>query len=163
MTITSGDTVAIELAGAKITLPAATVADLWLDRVKGPRPPGVIPKIGSRGLYGIVAGLTAGVDGGPDMIVEVLDYAPKKMNHADAKKYAESVGGQLMTRRTAPLCFGNLPDLFKKEWHWLEPQCEGGADYAWVQGFDDGSQLSGRKDCEYGVRPVRLVDPSMIR
>jgi hypothetical protein len=163
MNITSGDSVAIELAGAKITLPAAIVADLWLESIKGRPSTFGLPKIGTRGAFGIIAGLTRGADGESDKIVEVLDYAPKKMNWRDASAYAESVGGILMTRRTAPLCFANVPELFEKTWHWLQEQYEGDDACAWVQYFADGLQHHVHEGHESPVRPVRLVDPSVIR
>lgn len=40
------------------------------------------------------------------------------MNWEDAKKWAESVGGRLPTRREAALLFGNVPELFKEESYW---------------------------------------------
>jgi hypothetical protein len=122
-----------------------------------------LPRIGAPWRDGHFMGLTRGFDSASDKAVELLPYAPKKMNWRDGKEYVKSVGGILMTRRIAPLCFGNAPELFEKEWHWLDDEYEGVSDYAWVQLFVVGGQLSVLRDYEFRVRPVRLVDPSMIR
>lgn len=53
------------------------------------------------------------------------------------------------------LCFINVPELFKKEWHWSSTQFS--AVYAWCQGFDGGGVDYGVKGCEFCLRAVRRI------
>ncbi|MDY7537649.1 DUF1566 domain-containing protein [Undibacterium sp. 5I1] len=46
-------------------------------------------------------------------------------------------------------------EAFDTTWHWSSTQGAGNAVYAWVQYFDDGSQLNRHKSVEYSARAVR--------
>ena len=59
----------------------------------------------------------------------------------------------LPARRELALCYANVPDLFKRQWHWSSTQCS--ANNAWLQYFVVGDQYNGRKGNEYSARAVR--------
>lgn len=59
----------------------------------------------------------------------------------------------LPARRELALCFANVPELFAKRWHWSSTQCS--ADSAFIQVFDGGGQLTGRKSLTGRARAVR--------
>lgn len=44
----------------------------------------------------------------------------------------------LPARRELSIAYGNVPELFQKEWYWSSTQFSAG--YAWCQNFSDGSQ-----------------------
>ena len=115
------------------------------------------PDIGERGLHGIYAGNARGYDGEPDGILEVLDEAPKAMAWDNAKKWAESIGGRLPTRKEQALLFANVPELFKEEAYWSCEQCAGAAGFAWCQYFGYGTQGLYDKDGELRARAVRRL------
>jgi hypothetical protein len=48
-------------------------------------------------------------------------------------------------------------EAFERAWYWTSTQSAGGAGYAWMQGFDDGTQDYGRKSSGYLARAVRRV------
>ena len=59
----------------------------------------------------------------------------------------------LPARRELALCYANVPDLFKRQWHWSSTQSS--ADNAWMQDFADGGQFGNPKGREYSARAVR--------
>jgi hypothetical protein len=61
----------------------------------------------------------------------------------------------LPARRELQTAEAVCPEAFSKGWHWSSTQRS--AFNAFGMGFDDGSQLSGVKDNELRVRPVRRV------
>jgi hypothetical protein len=117
------------------------------------------PALGSKGLYGIYAGVARGYNGEPDGILEVLDEAPKSMPWADAVKYAEGLGegARLPTRKEQALCFANVPELFKEETYWSGEQHAGDSGYAWYQYFSNGLQDWNNEVIKLRVRAVRRV------
>jgi hypothetical protein len=165
MKIMSGENVAIELAGASVTIPAAAIAELWIQKIKGeparaPTPDEVErAAIGTLGRHGIYAGIARGVDDTKDdYIVEVLEVEPdKRLTYEEAIKWAESVGGALPTRREAALLFANVPELFGPYAYWTREPYAGNESYAWFQGFGYGYQGYGHKDTELRARAVRRV------
>lgn len=102
------------------------------------------------------AGLILDDQGQPSHHLVLLpDREEKDVNWADAKKWAESVGGELPTRKEQSLLFANLKGEFEKRWHWSsEPE---GDSYAWLQDFSNGSQGSGTTDYGYRARAVRRL------
>jgi hypothetical protein len=115
------------------------------------------PNIGSKGLYGIYAGNVRAAGNEPDGILEVLGEAPGKMTWSDAIKWAELIGGRLPTRAEQAVLFGNVPELFQKEWYWSGEQYAGADAWAWYQFFDNGGQYYGGKDYELRARAVRRL------
>ncbi len=162
MEITNGPRVEIDLAGARITIPSATIAELWLDKLRGADESDALailaasPRIGDRLYTGVYMGIVRGENGEPDYRLIDLGEAPEKMNWADAKKWAEEKGGNLPTRREQSVMFGNRGEgQYKGEWYWSSEQYAGSAGCAWVQDFDDGGQDGGHKGYDYRARAVR--------
>jgi hypothetical protein len=115
--------------------------------------------IGALGLHGIYAGIGRGPEDGDDYALEVLEQEPPKerMTWEEARQWAESVGGELPTRRDLALCFANVPELFEKEWYWSAESVAGYAAYAWFQYFTNGTQYYGRKGSVLRARAVRRL------
>jgi hypothetical protein len=166
MRVVSGENVAIEVAGASVTIPAAAIAELWIQKVKGeasaraPTPDEVErAAIGTLGRYGIYAGVARGVDDTKDdYIVEVLEAEPEtRLTFEEANKWAASVGGSLPTRRESALLFANVPELFEPYAYWTSEQYAGLESCAWYQTFGYGFQSSTRKDNELRARAVRRL------
>lgn len=159
MDITTGPRVEIEHAGAHITIPSATIAELWLERarMKAPEAPaGTLPKIGDVVSGATFMGLMRGENGASDYLLFDLGEAPERMKWEAAGKWAEERGGGLPTRREQSILFGNrAEDQFKQEWYWSCEQYAGGGDSAWVQTFYDGSQSYGLKGHGCRARAVR--------
>ena len=61
----------------------------------------------------------------------------------------------LAARRQGAVLYGNVPELFKKEWHWTSTRYS--ANNAWMQNFGSGGQDWGRKVNGNWVRAVRRV------
>jgi hypothetical protein len=74
-------------------------------------------------------------------VVLLADKPDSELNWADAKKWAESVGGELPARPAAALLFANAKNQFEPEWHWTS-EAYGGSS-AWIQHFGNGLQLTG--------------------
>jgi hypothetical protein len=77
------------------------------------------------------------------------------LNWADAKAWAEKVGGSLPDRQEQALLYANCKPHLKATWHWSSE--EEGASYAWSCTFDGGSQGYFRKGAEGAARAVRRV------
>lgn len=161
MEITNGPRVEIDLAGARITIPSNTIAELWLAKLRSAEEPAspAVPstsRIGDRLYTGIYMGVVRGENGAPDYRLIDLGEAPEKMNWADATKWAEEKGGTLPTRREQSVMFGNRGEgQYKEEWYWSCAQYAGNGAYAWVQSFGDGNQDDNHKDGVYRARAVR--------
>ena len=154
--------ITLEVAGARVTLPAATLTSLWLERVRGGDARGTVPppKIGSTfpDQHGIYAGLIAGTDElGGDAHLVVLAGDRDDLTWPEALAWAESVGGRLPTRREQAILFGNVPQLFEKTWYWSDEQFAGYDECAWAQHFLFGHQSDLREDYECRARAVRRV------
>jgi len=89
-------------------------------------------------------------------VVLLADKPDEELTWADAKKWAESVGGELPARPAAAMLFANAKDQFEPEWHWTS-EAYGGS-YAWIQNFGSGSQYGGRVvGSSYCARAVRMI------
>lgn len=58
---------------------------------------------------------------------------------------------------TAKLFAPGGKESFDREWFWTSTQRAEDADYAWVQGFDDGDQGGALKASEWRARAVRMI------
>jgi hypothetical protein len=103
------------------------------------------------------AGLILDAQGQPSHHLILLpDREEKDLNWVDAKKWAESVGGELPTRKEQSLLFANLKGEFEKRWHWSsEPE---GVTSAWVQYFFDGNQYYFTVSFTSRARAVRRLE-----
>jgi hypothetical protein len=165
---TVSPSVTFELAGASITIPEATITDLWLARAGvGQLQPPFGPtatleetramRIGEAAADGaIFMGIVRNYDGSPDQRLFDLGEATERMSWDAATKWAESKGGSLPTRREQSVMFGNrAPDQYKTEWYWSCEQFAGDESAAWIQNFTDGGQGDGHKSYVYHARAVR--------
>lgn len=146
-------------AGARVTIPEATIRGLWLESagVGHMQPPfGPTLRIGDKAVDGSLYMGNVRNDDGIEYRIWDLDEAPERLNHADATKWAESKGGSLPTRREQSVMFGNRGEgQYKPEWYWSSEQYAGVEAYACVQFFGDGYQGSGPKSDDYRARAVR--------
>lgn len=93
---------------------------------------------------------------GAHVAVILLAAKPDEdLNWADAKKWAESVGGELPARPAAAMLFANAKSQFEPEWHWTSEAYSGS--YAWVQSFGNGNQNTDRVGGSYCARAVRMI------
>jgi hypothetical protein len=51
--------------------------------------------------------------------------------------------------------YGNVPELFAKEWYWSSTQFAGGEECAWCQKFRNGGQYYTPKSAQLRARAVR--------
>jgi len=69
--------------------------------------------------------------------------------------HAKSIGGDLPDRAELALLYKYLPEQFKKEWYWSNTQHSDDSVFAWYQSFDNGLQVSSRKNDQLRARFVR--------
>lgn len=102
------------------------------------------------------AGLILDEQGQPSHHLILLpDREEKDLNWADAKKWAESVGGELPTRKEQSLLFANLKAELEALWHWSSEAHKDA--YAWVQDFYDGNQFNLNVYDDTRARAVRRI------
>ena len=114
-----------------------------------------LPQIGQPLEGGLFVGITTNKDGTHAAVVLLADKPSEELNWADAKKWAESVGGELPARPAAAMLFANAKDQFEAEWHWTSEAYSGSG--AWVQYFDDGDQFTNHVDDGFCARAVRMI------
>ena len=106
----------------------------------------------------VYAGLILGKNDEPDYHLFLLADTPSdKLNWGDAKKWAESVNGELPTRREQSLLFANCKEQFEAAWYWSCEQYAAYPDYAWMQTFGNGYQNYDHKSGSYRARAVRRL------
>jgi hypothetical protein len=103
------------------------------------------------------AGIVIDENGSPIHLVLMADHPDKKLDWQDAMDWSESGGGCLPTRQELALLYANCKPHLKPEWHWSSETHKDDASYAWLCGFDDGSQLNGLKSYEGGAVAVRRI------
>ncbi len=107
---------------------------------------------------GTFAGIVTLKDGAHVAVVLLADKPSEELNWADAKKWAESVGGELPTRPAAAMLFANAKEQFEAEWHWTSEAYSGSG--ACFQDFGNGYQTTyrvGSNSCARAVRMIPLV------
>lgn len=107
---------------------------------------------------GTFAGILTLPNGTHAAVVLLADKPSEELNWADAKKWAESVGGELPARPAAAMLFANAKDQFEAEWHWTSEAYSGSG--ACAQYFGSGAQGTGRvggNGCARAVRMIPLV------
>jgi hypothetical protein len=156
------DTITLAIAGAEVTINAATLADLWLKQLAqeqgffahAPLPHITIPSLANGELW---AGVLLNEDGTPSHHVILLPGEAARIGWNKAVEWAKEIGGELPTRREQSLLFANLKLQFKGEWYWSGEQHAATSDGAWLQVFDDGGQYDGDKSFEARARAVRRL------
>jgi len=104
----------------------------------------------------VYAGLI--LDPAGDYHLFALPGEAERVNWEKAKEFARKAGGELPDPREARLLAINIPQHFNKgSWYWTSGQGAGYGDYAWVQDFSDGIQVTSRKSNESRARAVRRV------
>lgn len=124
-----------------------------------------LPPIGdtSSGQGGVYAGLCRGMGGKPDYHLFVHADEKDSINWQAAIDWAKTleVDGHkdftLPTRREQSVLFGNVPELFQKEWYWSCEAHAATAYSAWSQSFDTGDQYYYLKDYDTRARAVRRI------
>ena len=111
--------------------------------------------LGSTLEGGTFAGILTLPNGTHAAVVLLADKPGEELNWADAKKWAESVGGELPARPAAAMLFANAKDQFEAEWHWTS-EAYSGSD-AWIQYFGNGLQNAYRVDNDDCARAVRMI------
>jgi hypothetical protein len=79
------------------------------------------------------------------------------LNWADAKAWAEKVGGSLPDRQEQALLYANCKPHLKAQWHWSSEAHATDASSAWGCGFSYGTQICHLKSAEGAARAVRRV------
>ena len=112
---------------------------------------------------GVYMGVAIGENTANNYMVFRGRYADKRLNHADALKFAAACTDgkfkdwQLPGRTTGALLYANGRAEARSGWHWLEPQDAGDDAYAWCQHFSYGGQFNDHKVNEFEVVLVRRV------
>ena len=156
------DTITLAIAGADVTIKAATLADLWLKQLAqeqgfcahAPLPHITIPSLADGELW---AGVLLNEDGSPSHHVILLPGDAARIGWNKAVEWAKEIGGELPTRREQSLLFANLKSQFKGEWYWSGEQHAATSDDAWGQYFDGGGQDDDFKSFEARARAVRRL------
>lgn len=150
----------LNIRGATVTIPEAEIERLWLASVREEPTTSIkFPRIGSPWSGGVYAGVVRGDAGQRDyhLIVsaEEIDSATWDAARAWAKARGDDeVTWSLPQRKEQAILFGNVPELFEKEWYWSDAQSASAAGYAWAQSFGSGGQNDCRKGNEFRARAV---------
>ena len=133
-----------------------------LARVQTSAPMAQAPHIGAAWPSGgIYAGIMRGVNGAPDAHLIVHGDQKDKITYDDAMKWAQQLAADeshpwvLTTRAEQAVLFGNVPELFEKEYYWSCEPYAGGSASAWCQSFHYGHQTNYRKSSQLRARAVR--------
>jgi len=78
-------------------------------------------------------------------------------NWADAKIWAESIGGELPNRVESALLFTKLKGQFDAAWYWIGEEYTSNSEYAWSQSFSYGRQADDYKLSKLRARAVRRL------
>lgn len=123
------------------------------------------PAIGQHwpGQGGIYAGLVRGRDDQPDYHLIVGPTLPVSNWKAAISAATEiEVEGHkdftLPFRAEQAVLFGNVPELFEKNWYWSCKEHAAVPDYAWVQDFNYGIQSLSHKSIQGRARAVRRFE-----
>lgn len=103
------------------------------------------------------AGLLLGKNGEPDQHLVVVAVTEKEDDWKAQTGWAQSVGGELPTRRELNLLRANLRELFASTWYWSCETYEGNSAYAWSQYFGGGYQYLDPKRAALRAVAVRRI------
>ncbi len=167
----------LNIRGATVTIPEAEIERLWLASLReepkkdagkilaaqvlkehGFAPHVVRPRIGSLWNGGVYAGIVRGGESdyhliaSNDEIVRAI-WGAAKTWASNLTPYAGR-SWRLPIRRDQAVLYGNLPELFAKEWYWSGEEYAPVAASAWAQSFGYGGQLTSRHVCEFRARAV---------
>lgn len=81
-----------------------------------------------------------------------------EVTHEEATAWAAEKGGTLPNRFEQALLFAHHKDAFeKKDWYWSDAQHASNADFAWCQGFSNGTQRNRHRLYRLRARAVRRL------
>ena len=103
------------------------------------------------------AGILLGKNGEPDQHLVVVAVNDTEANWAKQTAWAQSLGGEMPTRRELNLLRANLRELFKNDWYWSCETHEADTAYAWFQYFYSGVQHYDRKSAALRAVAVRRI------
>ena len=72
-------------------------------------------------------------------------------------EWAKSIGGDLPNRIEQAMLWANHRDQFQKDWYWSNETHHTESGWAWLQGFDYGSQSDSHEGNEFRARAVRRL------
>lgn len=153
----------LNIRGATVTIPEAEIERLWLAGVREPAAsttvPG-LPAIGSLWNGGVYAGIVRGDASESDYhLISSFDEIVRAI-WGDARSWASNLpphsgrSWRLPTRRDQAVLYGNLPELFAKEWYWSSTLYAPDAAYAWAEYFGDGRQYGFHRRNGFRARTV---------
>jgi hypothetical protein len=123
------------------------------------------PAIGQQwpGQGGIYAGLMRGRDGAPDYhLIVGPELTPSAwgaaVNAAAQVDFDGHADFTLPFRAEQAVLFGNVPELFEKDWYWSCEQRAANPDSAWVQFFVIGGQYDFHESIQGRARAVRRFE-----
>lgn len=125
----------------------------------------LLPTIGSEWKEegGIYAGIARGQNGAADYHLVVGPEAEGELKWKPAMEFAKAidVNGRadfdLPARHEQALLFGNVPELFRKDWYWSNTPHAESARGAWCQDFGYGDQYYDAQNLKLRARAVRRV------
>ena len=151
----------LNIRGATVTIPEAEIERLWLASVRDEPTTSIkFPRIGSPWNGGVYAGIVRGDAGQRDYHLIASNDEIVRAIWGAAMVWASNLtpyAGRswiLPARRDQAVLYGNLPELFAKEWYWSYTLYAPGAAYAWAQTFDSGLQSYPHRDREFRARAV---------
>ena len=103
------------------------------------------------------AGLILGKDGSKDYHLILLPGQANDVTWPDATKWAQTIGGELPTRREQSLLFANLKDQFEARWYWSGETHASASVCAWSQDFYYGDQDYYHEDYKFRARAIRRI------
>lgn len=155
----------LNIRGADVSIPEAEIERLWLAGVREPAAsttvPG-LPAIGSPWSGGIYAGIMRGDAGQRDYHLIVNTAEAELLPWESAKAWAASLEHDgnpwaLPNLKELAVLFGNVPELFTKDWYWSGEKYAPVIADAWAQYFTNGLQISFQLNRLFRARAVRRL------
>ena len=150
----------LNIRGATVTIPEAEIERLWLASVREEPTTSIkFPRIGSPWSGGVYAGVVRGDAGQRDYHLVVSEIEGVNLSWEAAKAWEANLkhdGSQwpLPKRKEQAVLYGNVPELFTKEWYWSGEEYAPDAAYAWAQSFTTGCQDYSHHRDEFRARAV---------
>jgi hypothetical protein len=104
------------------------------------------------------AGIILGKDGEASYHLVLLAESRESISWKDALDWAESIHGELPTRREQSLLFSNLKEQFESEWYWSSEQRATDSSHVWCQHFSGSYQIIYCKTHKLRARAVRRLE-----
>jgi hypothetical protein len=155
--VNQNESITLAVAGADVTIPAATLADLWIKKLLASSAQMTDssmlikqPPLADGEIY-----LGAIITPKIRKHIILLPGENADANWKHQMEWAASIGGQLFDRVEGALLFATMPEQFKKEAYWTREQPAAISGCAWYQGFTSGLQSSSDTDGKLPARAIR--------